>query len=191
MTFKRALLAALCLLMVCCSSEAERGFDKIVLKLDKYFSNKPTLLTSNKIIESNKEIYIYYTLKVIDHQFSYNFRKTFSPRSNYDAFIKISCNVVENSKSGDAVSDASELQIESVRDYSPARGFSTTDLAFRNTNYSTETKLLTFLIEYSYQNNKWIYRDIVVGSASDYLIDDLKSFHQNQEFREVVGMKSK
>lgn len=191
MTFKRTLVVTLCLLIFCCSSEAERGFDKIVFKLDKYFSKKPTLLTSDKIIKSNKEIYIYYTLKIIDYQFSHNFRKTFSSRSHYDAFIKISCNAVENSKSGDAVSDASEFAIESVKDHSLARGFSTTDLALINTNYSKEMRFLTFTIRYSYQNNKWVYRDIVVGGASDFLIDDLQSFRQNQEFREVIGMKSK
>ena len=158
-------------------------------RLDKYFSGQPCLLTSTRIVKDGEQAYAYYALKIIRYNLSYDVRGTYSTGSAYSGSINLSCNVVDNTRSGDLVVDPSELRVSSAIPASEASGFSTTSLALANNNFSSNNKTETLIIRYSYQGGNWTYCGMAAGGAPELLIRDLESLSQNKEFREAVGIK--
>jgi len=63
------------------------------------------------------------------------------------------CKVIENSKNGDIISNISELKMSHLGNYRESAGFSTTDLALLNSDFSTDSQKLTIMITYYYQND--------------------------------------
>lgn len=188
MKYHHTLLVAACLLIVGCSSQAETSFEKIVVRVDKFFAGQPSLLTSTRIVEDGQQAYAYYTLKVDKCTLSYDVKNTYSTSSPYIAFISLSCEASDNIKSGDLVRDTSEFRVTSEVSKSEASGFSTTSMALANNDFSSNHKPVTFLIRYSYQNSTWACTSVTAGGAPKSLIRDLESFPQNKSFREAVGI---
>jgi hypothetical protein len=190
MNYKSTLLTIICLLTVACSSQAEENFNQIVARVDKYFSEKPILVTSNKIIKDGQTVFSYYAIKVIEYNLSFDVQKTFSSTLQYNAFIIIKCVVLDNAKNGDLVFDSFVLNVKDRIVSYEASGYSTTNMAIANKGFSSNSKSLTLIIRYSYQDDKWICIDIAGGGISGSLFRDLETFPQNKEFREAVGMTS-
>ena len=187
----RFLLATLvCILTVSCSSDAENKFEKVAVRMDRYFSEKPILLTSKKILKEGNELYAYYALRIIEHNISYNINRLASSDTKYNASLRISCDAVDNIRSGDLISDTLELQNTLENNAVEASGFSTTGLALANTDFSLDKKSLAIFIRYTYENDNWICSDITGGGRSESLVVDLQSFPQNKRFREVIGIAS-
>jgi hypothetical protein len=186
MTHKLLLATLLCILTVSCTSVEQAKFTKIVSRIDKYFSSKPVILTSQKITKNDEEVYAYYALKIIDHSLSYNTARL-SSASGYSATVPIICNSLRNSKSGDLISDISEFQTQlGVRSKEPG-GFSTTNMALADGDFSESSKW-TILIRYFYRNHGWIYQKVEGGPSSESFVHDLEIFPQNKEFRQAIGM---
>jgi hypothetical protein len=139
------------------------------------------------IIREGTKTYTYFGYKIAGYELNYDIKRTFSSRSPYSAFIKISCNALENAKRGDMFSDNAEFQTDSGIISREASGFSTTQMALANPDFSSESKWL-IIVGYSYQNDGWIYSSIVGGPPSHSFIHDLKTFPQNRGFREAIGM---
>ena len=185
---KLLLVSVLCILTISCASGERGEFERVVSRIDKYFSSKPVILTSQRITKNNEEVYAYYGLKIINHSLSYNTTRLPSA-SGYSATVTIMCNALKNSKSGDLISDISEFQTKlGIKSKEPG-GFSTTNMALADSDFSESSKW-TILIRYFYQNDRWIYHDVEGGPSSDSFIHDLEIFPQNKEFREAVGMGS-
>ena len=184
----RLLLATLfCTLTASCSADIKHEFEKNILTLDRFFSEKPVIVTSNIIVKDGEENYAYYTLKMVDCDISNNIIRTFSKDRSYFAFVNITCNAFDNAEHGDLVYDASEFQTELGLPYIKAGGFSTTHMALANTDFSTQRKC-TITIRYSYLDNFWLYNSIDAGNLSKSFSHDLKNFPQNKKFREAIGM---
>ena len=188
MNLKLFLASILCILTISCDSGDQAKFEKIVSRIDIYFSSKPVILTSQKITKNGEEVYAYYGLKIINHSLSYNTTRLPSA-SGYSATVTIMCNALKNSKSGDLISDISEFQTKlGIKSKEPG-GFSTTNMALADSDFSESSKW-TILIRYFYQNDGWIYHDVEGGLSSDSFVHDLEIFPQNKEFREAIGMES-
>jgi hypothetical protein len=189
MKYFRTLLAVTGCLIVSCSSGAEDSFEKIVARVDKYFSGTPSLLTSNKVTKDGQQSYVYYVLKIDKYNLSYDVKNTYSAASPYSAYIRLSSKVSDNIKSGDLILDTSEFSVISEIAAAEASGFSTTSMALANNDFSQNDKSVTLIMRYSYQGDNWTYRNMTAGGASESLIRDLESFPQNKEFREAIGME--
>jgi len=187
---KRTLFVITCFIVLSCGSDAELEFERITSRLDTYLTKQPVLLTSNKTLKDNQEIYAYFALKVIGYELSYDTSRTFSKTIPHKAFVEIECEVIENSKNGDVVSNIPELKMSHLGNYRESSGFSTTDLAL-NSDFSPDSQKLTIIIKYFYQNDYWHYNNLVVGSTSAYFTQDLENFPQNKAFREAAGMTNK
>ena len=186
MNHKLLLASLLCILTISCTSVEQTKFEKIVSRIDKYFSSKPVILTSQKIIKEDEEVYAYYALKIINHSLSYNTTR-FSSASGYSATVSIMCNSLRNSKSGDLISDISEFQTRLGIGSEEPGGFSTTNMALADGDFSESSKW-TILIRYFYRNDRWIYDDVEGGPSSKSFVHDLKIVPQNEDFREAIGM---
>jgi len=185
---KRTLVVITCFILLSCGSDAELEFEKITSRLDKYLTKQPLLLASNKTVKDNQDVYAYFALKIIGFKLSYDISATFFKTIPYKAFVEIECKAIENSKNGDIFSDISELKMSHLDNFLKPIGFSTTDLALLNDNFTTDSKKLTIIIRYLYQNNYWHYNNLAIGSMSLYFTKDLESFSQNKAFREAIGM---
>jgi hypothetical protein len=175
-------------MILSCSSVAHNDFEKVVARLDKYFSENPVVLTSTRIISDHQEVHVYYSLKITKYKLSYKVRKSYSITSPYNAIVNISCSALNNAKSGDTVADIVKLTSRDGSVSLDASGFSTTSLALTNRNFSSGMRPFTFTIRYAYQNNHWICTGISGSSASESFIPDLESFPQNKNIREAIGM---
>jgi len=182
------LLVFACAFMISCSSDAKTEFEKVVFRVDKYLSERPILVSSKKVMKGSEDVYAYYALRIVDYDLSYNIKRTFSSVSPYQAVIRISCHILNNAKSGDLISDISAFQHEVGILSKEASGFSTTDMALHNTDFSTKSRL-AFMIRYSYQSHDWIYNSIEGGPLSESFFHDLQTFSQNKEFRKAIGMR--
>lgn len=189
MTFKRTLLTTLCFLIVSCSSDAKNEFEKIVSRVDQYLSEKPILLTSQRISKEGKEIYTYYGYRIVDYKLQYDLKRSFGSVSSYNAIIRISCSALDNAKSGDLFSDISRFQTDLEIISREASGFSTTQTALANNDFSKESRWI-ITVGYSYRNATWIYNGITGGPPSGFFLQDLRTFPQNKGFREAIGMSS-
>jgi hypothetical protein len=178
-------------MVLSCGSDAELKFEKITSRLDAYLTKQPVLLTSNKTIKDNQDIYAYFALKIIGYELSHDVSRTFSKTISRKAFVEISCEVKENSKNGDVVSNITELKMSHLNNYRESSGFSTTDLALLNSDFSHDSQKLTIRVTYFYQNDYWHYNDLAVSSTSAYFTQDLENFPQNKAFREAIGMVDK
>ncbi|MEJ2431544.1 MAG: hypothetical protein P8075_21910 [Deltaproteobacteria bacterium] len=190
MNFLRALLIALCCFATSCSSQAETSFEKIVTRVDKYFSGQPCLLTSAEITKDGQQVYAYYALKIIGYNLSYDVKNTYSTASPYSGSINLSCNVVDNTRSGDLSLDISALKVTSEIAPVEPSGFSTTSMALANKDFSSHPKSVTFIVRYSYEGGKWAHIGMVAGGMEESVILDLETFPQNKSFREAVGMEN-
>ena len=188
MSYKHTLVTLTCLLLISCSSSAKSSFEKIVYKFDKYFSEKPTLITSNMIIKEGIKTYTYFGYKIDGYELNYEIKRTFSSRSPYSSFIEVSCNAFENAKGGDMFSDNAKFQTESGIISGEASGFSTTQMALANSDFFSESRW-TINVGYTYQNGNWIYNSVTGGPPSHSFIHDLKTFPQNRGFRKAIGME--
>ena len=72
--------------------------------------------------------------------------------------------------------------------YRESAGFSTTDLALLNSDFSTDSQKLAIIIRYYYQNDYWHYNDLTIVYSPAYFTKDLENFPQNKAFREAIGM---
>ena len=187
MKYKLSLFTLVCMLIISCSSDEQLKFEQVVTQIDKYFSSKPVLLTSKKIIKKNEEVFSYYALKIIDYDLSYNIIRSSYAFSPYTATVTIICNAVNNSKSGDLISDISEFQTELGIRSKDLSGFSTTNMALANNNFA-ENSTWTMFIRYSYRNDRWTYDNVAEGPESESFISDLEDFPQNENFRKAIGM---
>jgi hypothetical protein len=66
--------------------------------------------------------------------------------------------------------------------------FSTADMAMRNAQFSTESKV-SFIIRYAYERINWIYNSVDEGGLPRTFLYDLEGFAQNREFRKAIGMR--
>ena len=183
---KLLLVTLLCILTISCGSVEQAEFEKIVSRIEKYFSSMPVILTSQKITKDNEEVYAYYALKIFKHSLSYNTTRL-SSGSGYTATVTIMCNSLSNSKSGDLTSEIASSQIDSGSIPKEPAGFATTNMPLADSDFSEPSKW-TIWIRYLYRNESWIYDDIEGGPTSESFIHDLEIFPQNMEFREAIGM---
>ena len=190
MNFKQALLTIVCLILISCSSAAENEFEKIIAQADKYLSEEPTILTSNKIIKDGQLTYAYYALKIIKFNLSYNVSTTFSSSSHDEGLIMISCNILDNARRGDLVTPIAGLAVGAEAISNQASGFSTTAMALNNIDFSSTEKPITIIVRYAWESDKWNFTEISCGGMSDSFIHDLQTFPQNREFRQAVSMES-
>jgi hypothetical protein len=184
------LLLVFCMLVISCSSAAENDFEKIVSRIDKYFSEKPIFLTSVKNIANNEITHAYYSMRVEEYNLIYDVRETSGKTSRYGAYLTISCRILDNASSGDSISKISDFAVSEELTPKRASGFSTTSMALANQDFSNNSKRMTIIIRYSHQENKWFYDSISVSgvTSSKSLVDDLKNFPQNKAFREAIGI---
>jgi len=189
MAHLRILLIVTCLIIVSCSSAAKDSFEKIVSQVDNYFSGQPSLLTSTRIIKDGQQTHAYFTLKIDKYNLSYDIKNTYSAASPYKASINLHCNVLDNLNSGDIVLNISEFEATSEIATLEASGFSTTSMALANNDFSSNNKLVTFIMRYSYQGDNWTFTGMTAGGAPESLIRDLETFPQNKSFRETIGME--
>ena len=129
-------------------------------------------------------------LKKLVKEFGTHYIST-SAKTGYNiknAFIEITCTVLNNAKSGDVYANPSMVEMNDIKRSSESRGFSTVDLAIKNDTFNEDSKLLNIILRYSYLHDKWICLDITTGGAGEYLARDLKNFPQNEVFRKVTGM---
>ena len=157
--------------------------------VDKYFSQNPVFLVSKEIVKTDQINYAYYALKITEYKLSYDIKKTFA---SYNAFIEVSCNIWDNSRSGDLIETVLNQNTSAEVKFNKVYGFSTTTMALTNTKFSpSDINSLTIIAKYSYQDDNWTLSDLTVGGISQPLIRDLESFPQNIEFREVIGISTK
>ena len=152
-------------------------------------SGQPCLLTSAEITKEGQQVYAYYALKIIAYNLSYDVKNTYSTASPYSGSINLSCNVVDNTRSGDLALDISALKVTSEIASVEPSGFSTTSMALANKDFSSHPKSVTFIIRYSYKGGKWTHTGMVAGGMEESVILDLETFPQNKSFREAVGMQ--
>ncbi len=147
MNIRHILLAILCSLLICCSSEPKLEFKHIVFRINGFFAAKPILLTSDKITKEGKEVYAYYGLKIVNHEISYGVKRSSAESFLYTGYIHILCNALDNAEGGDLLSDTYEFQTELEIIPGHASGFSTTNIALSNTDFSSNER--TFRIGFS------------------------------------------
>jgi hypothetical protein len=186
MNNKLLLATLLCILPISCSSVEQAKFEKIVSRIEKYFSSMPVILTSQKITKDNEEAYAYYALKIINHTLSYNTTRL-SSGSGYAATVTIICNSLSNSKRGDVTYDIASFQIELESSSKEPAGFATTDMPLADADFSEPSKW-TIWIRYFYRNDNWICDEVEGGPTSESFIHDLQIFPQNEKFRKAIGM---
>lgn len=184
------LLVFISALIISCSTDAKTDFDKIVLRVDKYLSKKPILVGSQEVIRGGEHVYVYYALRIVDYNLSHHIRKLSPSVFPYKTSIRISSNVLHNAKSGDVSSDIfpSQTEIEGGILSAEASGFTTVDMALRNTNFSTKSKL-ALIIKYTYEYDDWICNGIEGSYLAESFFCDLETFPQNKQFRTAIGMK--
>lgn len=185
MNRKIPLIALISTLLISCLSGAENAFEQTVHRIEEYLKNKPVILLSKKTLDENKEIYAYFSVKVINFKYTYNIHRTFSSDLPYRAILTISCQALDNSLDGDVISDVSEFQIESSILKDKKDGFSTIVKALANTNFDNKQKL-TLNIVYDFKNGHWIYNSINGIGPSDTFIYDLSTLSQNENFRQAI-----
>ena len=177
------------ILLVSCSSEPKSKFKNIVSRIESYLSERPVLLTSNKIIKDGKGTYAYYALKIVDHKASYNINRSPSSDSPFTASVRISLRGLANTKDGDIFASVSGLQTGLEIISSEAQGFSTTDLALKSNMFSTECNW-TMILDYSYTKGRWTFNGIEGSAPSQSFFRDLDTFPQNEEFMHVTEARS-
>lgn len=189
---RNLVLIILCMLTISCSSAAEKDFGKIVTRVNDYFSGKPVLLISDRIIKGGQESYNYYCILIKNYNLTYGVKKSFSKTNPYNAFLVTSCDLLDNAGSGDSVSKIYEFGMSEGVIPNKTSGFSTTSLALANQNFSNRSKTMTIIIRYSYQENKWSYDDMSISGleSARSLINDLTYFPQNKAFRDAIEMSN-
>ena len=187
--FRYFLCIAAIAALLSCSSHAERSFKREVSRLTAYMSKHPHLLTSRKILKDGKETHVYYVLKVERFQANDSVERTFLSDVPYGGSITILCSVADNSGRGDVASDtidfAKSLGAEGTKD----KGFSTTDLALRNGDFSPSPETLAVYLKYLYEKDRWSYKGLSLGGAPELLLVDLQQLPQNKPFRQAIGME--
>lgn len=190
MNYRQPIFAIICLILLSCSSAAKNEFQTIIARVNKYLSERPTILTSNRIIRDGQITYAYYALKLTKFNLSYDISKTYSSSSDYEGFIIISCNTLDNAWGGDLTAGIAGLGVGAEAIANQASGFSTTAMALNNTDFSSTDKPLTIIVRYSWTPDKWNLTNISCGGMPDSLINDLQTFPQNKQFRQAVAMES-
>lgn len=190
MNSKRLLLPILTLVLISCSSHAERSFKQEVSRLTSYMSQQPHLLTSRKILQDGNEIHVYYVLKVERVQFDDSVERTFLSDVPYRGSVTISCSIVDNSASGDVTADTIDFAKGSGPESRGNKGYSTVDMALRNGDFASPSETLAVYLRYSYEKDRWICKSLSLGGAPELLLVDLQQLPQNRPFRQAIGMES-
>jgi len=157
--------------------------------MNGYFAGKPIVLTSEEITKEGKEVFAYYGLKIVDYEISHGIKRSSRESYLYSASMHISCSALDNAAGGDLSSDTYEFQ--TVLEITPERasGFSTTNIALTNNDFSSNKRSFNIIIRYLYQGDHWIYAGMAGGGPSKSFLHDLETFPQNKAFRQAVGME--
>ena len=174
-------------LLISCSHPATGAFEALTHKVENYLAKKPIWVTSQSVTPDAGDEYAYYALKIVRHTIRYDVIRQRSSVMLYKGFIRVLCDMVGNAKAGDVFPDGGEFQSEVEILEKEALGFSTTDMALHNTDFSAPSKM-TMIIRYAYHEDKWVFAGIEGGYPSESLVRDLSTFPQNEGFRRAVGM---
>jgi len=183
-------LPILALALVSCSSQAERAFKQVVSQLDTYLAQKPCLLTSKKIVKDGQESYVYYALKLDKYEIEFGVEGTSVAMSPHIGYIRISCTALDNSSSGDVSADTISTTQKGGSEPARREGFSTTDMALKNTAFSPDARTFSIYVDYTYQGSGWVCKTMSGGATPELLINDLQHLPQNKPFREAIGIGS-
>jgi hypothetical protein len=181
-------LTYVCILILGCSSQLEKEFENRVLGVHKYFSQKPVLLGSNRIIRNNGYSFAYYALIVENFELSSDIKRSLVHSAT--GYIRVSCEALSNHKSGDLFDDRLKpLESEHMR-LMEISGFASSDEAMKNKGFSTKIRF-TFLFRYTYRE-KWVFDGLVFRSedydTDAFTVKDIYESHRYRDFRKAIGI---
>ena len=182
--YKR-LVSFVVVFMTSCVQGPGNGFEKIVGDVDRFFAEKPTFVTFVPSTDTGDST-SYYAINIVDYTLTHETIETGSTVSPYKSFIRISCSTLDNASSGDIEMKASGIThyLDSDQLLGGAVGFSTTEMALRNTDFSNPSEIV-FLVKYNYRNSRWFFNTLEISFAPASFVHALKEFPQNDKFRRV------
>ena len=173
-------------LIISCGARPSQSFTKLVLDVDRFFAGKPTFVTFVPPTDSGDST-CYYAIKIVDHTLTHETIRTGLTVAPYKSFIRISCSTLDNASSGDIEMKTSGISqyLDSDQLLRSAVGFSTTEMALRNTNFSNPSEIV-FLAKYNYENSQWFFNTLEISFAPPSFVHALKEFPQNDNFRKAL-----